>query len=232
MFVQLFILFWYVAHGEAVQARHSFSFFTVLTYWGITFYFLVASIHTFAYARTGSPYLDRFPRQLQALHSLYYTSVTTYPFLVTIVYWGILFSGPWFTVEFSAWSNISQHAMNSVFALFEIIFTRTDPLPLIHLFWLIVILALYCGLAYVTKATRNYYVYPFLDPSGGHSGRVAVYVVILGVAIVIIWTIVRLVIWTRKWVTETKMQKKGKFYNGRNISQGEVELEAVQVWEK
>lgn len=203
---------------------------TVLCYWGLSFYFLTASIHTFSYAlHGGTPLLNRFPRPLQALHSLFYTTIVCYPFLVTIVYWGVIFAGPWFPLEFNAWSNISEHAMNSGFALFEISMTRTHPPPWIHLLWLIVILACYLGLAYLTHYTKGIYVYSFLDPS---KGPVAGYVFGIAAGIIIIFCIVKGLIWVRKWVTEKKMGKTGKFYAGRQMGQGEVELETSRAWEK
>lgn len=87
-------------------ARHSFSYFTNLTYWGLAFYFFFSALHTVSYVRTGSPLLSRWPRPLQALHSFFYTTVVTFPVLVTVVFWAILYSGPWFPVTFNAWSNV------------------------------------------------------------------------------------------------------------------------------
>lgn len=43
---------------------------------------------------------------MQALHAVYYTTVVTFPILVTIVFWGVLYESPWFPVRFDAWSNV------------------------------------------------------------------------------------------------------------------------------
>ncbi|KAL3422195.1 hypothetical protein PVAG01_06351 [Phlyctema vagabunda] len=234
--VLLFIIGWEYtrpAYGGVAGVQLSFSFFTVLCYWGLSFYFLVAAIHTFSYAlHGGTPLLNRFPRPLQALHHLFYTTITTFPFLVTIVYWGVLFSGPWFPLRFNAWSNISEHAMNSGFALFEISMTRVNPPPWIHLLWLILILCCYLGLAYLTHYTKGIYVYSFLDPSNGHKGRVVGYVFGIAAAIIIIFSIVKGLIHLRKLVTEKKMGRTGKFYGGRGLGTAEIELETQRVWEK
>jgi hypothetical protein len=131
---------------------------------------------------------------------------------VTIVYWGVLYSGSWFTREFDAWHNISQHALNSAFALFEIFMTRTNPPPWIHLLWLIVILLLYLGLAFITLATQGFYVYDFLSyKHDGGRGFVAAYVLGIAVGIVIVFCLVWLIIWARRWVTEKKMGRDGRF---------------------
>jgi len=202
---------WAVTHCEA--SRASFSYFTSLTYWGLGFYFLAAAIHTFTYARSGVPLLDRAPlsvrRLLQALHSLLYTTIVVYPFIVTIVYWGILYSGHWFDLEIDAWSNISEHMLNSVLALFEIVVPRTDPPPLIHMIWIVFILALYLALAYVTHATKGFYTYSFLDPAKG--GIVAAYCFGIAVGGIIVFGVVWGLIRLRKWLTEEKLGRRGKF---------------------
>jgi hypothetical protein len=238
--VEIFILAWDCTHTEldgCSVSRSTFSYFTVLTYWGIAFYFLTSSFHTLIYILTGTPPLSRLPRPLQAFCSLFYTTIVVYPFIVTIVYWGVLYSSPWFPTVFGAWSNISQHAMNSLFALFEILLTRTDTLPLVHMLWLIVILAMYCGLAYVTHATKGFYVYSFLDP--GRNGRGAVVGYIFGIAVgcIIVFGVAWGLIWTRRWVTEKKFAKTGKFARRdrrgvimevrreRNLETGESDVE-------
>lgn len=105
---------WYGTHQEAGEIGRSFSYFTQLTYWGLLFYTLTASIHGFKYAKAGYSWLDRWPRLLQVLHSLYYTTIVTLPPLVTIVYWVILFSGTWYTVQFNAWSNVCSRHFNLI----------------------------------------------------------------------------------------------------------------------
>ncbi|CAM1504656.1 Fc.00g022470.m01.CDS01 [Cosmosporella sp. VM-42] len=211
---RFFIIGWTCAHdslGGCSDVRQSFSYFTILTYWGLAFYFLVAAIHTLTYAIRGRSLLDRFPRPLQALYSFFYTTIVTFPFLVTIVYWGVLYKS-WFTVEFTAWENISQHALNSLFALFEIFIPRTSPMLWVHILWLILILAGYLAVAYITLADQGWYTYNFLDHDKvGGRGIVAAYIIGIAVGIVIIFCIVYGVVWVRKWVTETKLGKDGKF---------------------
>lgn len=232
-FTTIVVIFgWNGSHGGAQSSRRSFSYFTDITYWGLAFYFLFAGLHSFSYARTGKSWLRSWPRPLQAAHAIFYTTVVTFPFLVTIVYWGILYSGPWFPQVFNAWSNvsgkaslslsimggesteltppqISRHTLNSVLALFEILLPRTNPPPLLHLPFLIVILALYLALAYITFATQGFYTYSFLDPGRG-KGRLVGYVFGILVAICVIYGLVCGLIWTRRRVTETMWGMDGK----------------------
>ena len=112
-FVTIFFIFgWNGQHssdGEdgSEASRRSFSYFTHLSFWGVAFYFLVSAVHTFLYARTGRSVLfDKWPRVFRALHSLFYTTITNFPFVVLVVYWTILFEGPWFPEVFDAWTNV------------------------------------------------------------------------------------------------------------------------------
>lgn len=104
----IIIWVWYGTHDDRIGIGQSFSYFTWLTYWGLGFYFLFAAIHTACYARTGRSVLfDRWPRACRVLHGLLYTTVTTFPFLVTIVFWAIIFAPPFWSPTFPGWSNVS-----------------------------------------------------------------------------------------------------------------------------
>ncbi|KAK1837154.1 hypothetical protein QBC39DRAFT_387462 [Podospora conica] len=213
-FTSIFILAHECAYAPngCASSRERFSYFTVLTYWGLAFYFLAAAVHTFTYARTGVPLLARLPRPLQALHSLFYTTITVYPFIVTVVYWATLYSGTWFPTVFDGWSNVSQHMLNSFFALFEIFVPRTSPPPVVHVLWLLVVLAGYLGVAYITHAAQGWYPYSFLDP-----GRANVTAYVFGIlaGALVVFGVVWGLVWARRWVTEKKMGRAGKFARGR-----------------
>lgn len=101
--------------------------------------------------------------------------------------------------------------MNAVYALFEIVFPRTAPLPFIDLVPIIILLALYLALAYLTHATEGFWVYDFLDNETSSSGKVAGYIVGILVAAIIVFLIVRYLIMLRVWVTEKRLGKTGKF---------------------
>jgi hypothetical protein len=72
-------------------------------------------------------------------------------------------------------------------------------------------LALYVGVAYITKATEGFYVYSFLDPHmKGGQGRVTGYVFGIMALAIVTFIIVKYLILLRKWITETKLHKLGK----------------------
>lgn len=83
-FVVLFTILGYDdSHGDSKAAGESFSYFTVLGYWGAAFYYAFAAAHTASYWLYGTSWLQKWPRALQWAHSCYYSTVTTFPFIVT-----------------------------------------------------------------------------------------------------------------------------------------------------
>lgn len=234
-FATIFTVFgWDDAHRLAAAARQSFSYFTNLTYWGLAFYLLFGALHTFSYARTGQAWLRSWPRPLQAAHAVFYSTVVTFPFLVTLVFWAILYKDPWFPVVEEGWSNISQHALNSLFALVEVVLPRTSPPPPLHIVFLVILLACYLALAYITHATEGFYPYSFLDPGKGN-GRVTGYCFGILIAICVIFGIVWGVIWLRNLATQ-KLGLEGKFAGQRRKADGldvrERNVEVVELQEE
>lgn len=101
-----FILGWEGVHERHFENRLYHSYFTHLTYWGLAFYFLFSSLHTFRYVLTGASWLQRWPVALQIAHAVFYTTIVTFPILVTAVFWAVIYSGVWFPDEFGAWTNV------------------------------------------------------------------------------------------------------------------------------
>ncbi|KAK2733933.1 hypothetical protein FQN57_001916 [Myotisia sp. PD_48] len=210
-FTTIFVIFgWQGTHGYSEYNGRTFSYFTHLSFWGLAFYFLVAAIHTFLYSRTGRSVLfDKWPRALLALHSLFFSTITVFPFLVVIVYWALLFDGTWFPDVFDSWTNVSQHAMPAFFSLFEIIFSTTYMLPLLHIPFLFLVMLLYLALAYITNSTQGFFVYPFLDPgvNGEDNMNVVRYSFGIAAAILVLFGIVWFLIWLRRRLVGPETRK-------------------------
>ncbi|KAF8464077.1 hypothetical protein BDZ91DRAFT_660661 [Kalaharituber pfeilii] len=187
---------------ESDEAGQSFSYFTNLSYWGLAFYFLFSGYHTFQYARYAQAPLQKWPRLLQFLHSLYYSTIVLFPFVVTAVYWALLAPDEWFPVVYQAWSNVSVHAMNALFAFLEIVLSRAGPMPWIHIPFLIVFLGGYLGVAYITYATQGFYTYSFLDPKKDGPGIVAAYICGIVVGICVLFAVVWGIQWVKIWFFE------------------------------
>ncbi|KAJ7258413.1 hypothetical protein B0H12DRAFT_1109842 [Mycena haematopus] len=166
------------------------SYFTLLSYIGLTSYYWAAAVQTFFYARYGRYLLRRWPRPLQGLHVLLQSTITVFPFIVTVVYWALLSAAKTFDTPLDSWENISLHAMNSAFVLFEILFTNSPPAPWIMIPVQILLLGAYLGVAYITHATQGFYTYSFLNPSNG-GGLLAGYIVGIGAGDIVVFTLAR-----------------------------------------
>jgi len=83
-FTTLFTIFGFNgSHGMSEASQHSFSYFTHLTYWGLAFYQAFAALHTGKYWLTGTSFLARWPKALQVAHSMFYSTIVVYPWIVT-----------------------------------------------------------------------------------------------------------------------------------------------------
>lgn len=127
--------------------------------------------------------------------------------------------------------QVSGHLLNSVFALFEVVFARTERMPWIHLPFLVFFLAGYLAVAYITYATQGFYTYNFLDPTTG-KGKVVAYCFGIVAAICVVFVVVWLLVWARLVVTEKLLGAKGKFSSrdrGRGVEGKGAEAEVSKV---
>ncbi|OQE28709.1 hypothetical protein PENSTE_c003G04074 [Penicillium steckii] len=209
IFLSIFFIWgWDGTHGNRDAIGQSFSFFTWLTYWGLAFYTLFAAIHTACYAYSGRSLLfNRWPRALRALHGLLYTTITVFPPLVTLVFWIILYKPPFYKEVFTGWSNVSQHGLNSLYAILEILLPTTAPHPWISIPVLILILLLYLCVAYITVHTEGFYAYSFLDIDKNGSGLVTGYCFGILAAILVIFLVTWGLIWFRAWLVKGKIKR-------------------------
>lgn len=215
----LVVLIWQSARLH--EGNSFFSYFTHLSYIGLCAYFFSAGVQGMLYARCpinkGTFVLSRkWPRFLQFLHVWLYATVVTFPIVVTVVYW-VLLSGPkTFSTRFNAWSNVSMHALNTAFVLFELVLTNVPPVLWIYLPLCILVLACYLGLAYITYATLHFYVYSFLNPKKGPI--LAAYIIGIFVGECVVYVLVHLVAFLRQ-----KVVKKRSVGTSRSASAEEKE---------
>jgi len=181
------------------DAAGFFSYFTHLTYCGICGYFFAAGFQTALYARHGQKAypLQRWAKPWRFLHLLLLSTITAFPILVSIVFWGVIADASTFDNRYDAWSAISVHLLNSVFALFEIILTNTSASAWILLPFGVVFLLGYVGVIYITYATQGFYAYSFMDPAHG-LGHLAMYIVGIGLAECVIFALVHGIVLLRQ----------------------------------
>ncbi|KAJ7148063.1 hypothetical protein C8R43DRAFT_522183 [Mycena crocata] len=210
------------------NAKSFLSYFTELSYIGLVAYYCAAAVQSLFYARYGRYWLQRWPRPLQALHVLLQSTVTTFPFIVTIVFWVLLASPRTFSTTYGGWSNISIHALNSVFALFEILLTNAPPAPWLALPVHILLLAGYLGVAYITHITQGFYTYDFLDPHK-EGALLAAYIVGIAVGEIVVFLLARGVTVLRQRL----VVRRGLLREGHDSAlMGGGGGEAIDEWEE
>jgi hypothetical protein len=82
------------------------------------------------------------------------------------VFWSLISTPPHkkaFSTILLQWTNISFHCLNSVFALFEVIFSAVSVQRWTHSIVLLTIMILYIAMAYIIRAAAGFYVYEFMD---------------------------------------------------------------------
>jgi hypothetical protein len=119
-----------------------FSYFTDISFIALAFYFLFAAGHTLWYARTGTSPLNKWYRPFQLAHTILFSTIITFSILVTIVFWSLLSNSSTFATSRSTWSNISKHALNSVYAIFEILFSAVGKQPWSHFIFIMAFLGM------------------------------------------------------------------------------------------
>ncbi|KAL0959393.1 hypothetical protein HGRIS_014642 [Hohenbuehelia grisea] len=169
-----------------------YSYFTSLSFIGLTSYYVAAATHTGVFVATkGRKYLlADWGRVLQTMYEILFATISTFPIVVTVVFWTLLSSPDTFATPLSSFSSIVQHACNTPFALFEILLTNAPPLRWIHLPVCVVLLGLYLCVAYITHASQGVYVYNFLDPNITH-GRLAAYIVGIAIGECVVFALVK-----------------------------------------
>lgn len=122
-----------------------------------------------------------------------------------------------------------MHALNAVFALFELLFTRTERPPWIQIPFLVLLLAGYLGVAFITYADQGFFTYGFLDFNKNSSGSVAAYVFGILAGMIVVFLIVTAIIWARNLLFERVFGKDEKYYlrdkgmrSGRRYENGAV----------
>ncbi|KAK0201460.1 hypothetical protein DFS33DRAFT_988027 [Desarmillaria ectypa] len=216
------------------DADSYFSYFTHLTYIGLCSYYFASGVQTLVYARNGTYLLRTWPfsKTLQFLHVWLHSTIVTFPFVVTLTFWALLSSSSTFSSSFNTWNNISVHALNSVYGLFEILFTNTPPPPPVFLLANIVLLGGYLGVAYITNATQGFYTYDFLDPQQQGS-FLAAYVVGIAVGYAVLFGIVSGIMVTRRRIANKVKYNKVEGEKEMSVRQGEsLSTSGSTEWQK
>ncbi|KAF7290479.1 hypothetical protein MKEN_01498500 [Mycena kentingensis (nom. inval.)] len=203
------------------------SYFTDLAYIGLTAYLIAAAVQSLAYARYGTYPLRRWPRLLQWLHVVLQSTTTTFPFIVTIVFWALLASPEVFDTTYSTYSNISVHAPQLPLRP-----ARPPPIthparPVAHPPPCISSSSPPTSASRTSPRTQQgFYPYSFLDPNpDSGSGRLlGAYIVGIAVGEAVVFCVVRGVVLLRVRLAR-RLARAGE-------GDGDVEREGLEDWEE
>lgn len=206
------------------------TYFTRLSYIGICAYFWAATTQTLSFAlrqrqRKSGYALQSWPKILQFLHLYLTSSILTLPIIVTVVYW-VLLTPSNLDDPINTFLTISQHALNAVFILFEMLLTNVPPPRWGYLGPCVLILALYLAMAYVVHAAQGYYTYPFLNPVE-QGPLLAAYVVGIGLAGVIVFILVHWIMRLRVRLTPPSTPAYSE-----EMSEKRAREERIDEWEE
>lgn len=139
---------------------------------------------------------------LGPIHSFFYTTIVTFPFLVTGIYWAALTDGSKWESPWSTWNNVTFHILNTLFATFEIVVSRTNPTPWFHLLGLYAVLGLYFALTCFHFQLEGWWPYAFLEKVRGGEEDSWICPVLISISTAVGFVLVRFCIWLRKTCTE------------------------------
>ncbi|KAI8870366.1 hypothetical protein GQ42DRAFT_107416, partial [Ramicandelaber brevisporus] len=163
LIVNLQLLIYQASRGNA---RFLYAFFTNLSYIGLTSYMVTATVHTgiAAFNTTNRYYLfDLLPSFFSnVLLWLVYETAIPYSFVVTVIYWSILYRASDQPSAIKTYSNVSVHALNFVFAFIEMSLNRM-VMKRSHTIYFCIPAVLYLCLAWMLYGIYGVFVYPFLD---------------------------------------------------------------------
>ncbi|KAI9336704.1 hypothetical protein BDR26DRAFT_864406 [Obelidium mucronatum] len=149
---------------DVSEGKSFWGYFTFWTFLGIIVYFAVAVYNSYLYIySSGQKVLDARPSLVKLLNWYLYMMPATCCYIVTIVFWVLLFP-IWQGSQTRLWLTTSQHGANSLFMIFEFVF---GSVPLVYqLVWpYLVTVGLYVALAFVYHAETGFWSYAFLDTS-------------------------------------------------------------------
>ncbi|MCW2163048.1 hypothetical protein B0I12_000174 [Microbacterium hydrothermale] len=178
--------------GEALaQGRHVptvvanfFSFFTILSNVSSAVVLLVLGVRFFARGRR----LEVDPRGLATALAF----VSTYMIVTGVVY-NLLLRGLPLQPETVGWSNEVMHVWGPLFLLLDVVlgplrrrlpWSAAFAAAIFPIVWIVYTLVRAPLITNPTTGAPYWYPYPFLDPNTGGWGSVAVYIVIIAVAII------------------------------------------------
>ncbi|KAJ1934834.1 hypothetical protein FBU59_005569 [Linderina macrospora] len=124
---------------------------------------------------------------------LLYETFTCYAPLVSLIYWGFLYSSSGgFDEAIDTWMGTSMHATNTALMLLEVLLFSRCPYRWTHFAVVMGVLASYLVLVYFMVGVYDFYVYPFFD-ARFFGGYVAVICLLVVDVVGLVWVVLLMV---------------------------------------
>ncbi|KAJ3264032.1 hypothetical protein HDU77_009552 [Chytriomyces hyalinus] len=143
-----------------------YGYFTNWTLLGINMYLMAAVFNTayYIYSQDALAKMNSRPVVVRYINWMLYMVPAVSCYIVSIVYWSLIFPSSKEKNPFSMWVTASQHAANSIIMISELIF-GCIPLAYAHLPTFLLIAFLYLGITLIFHAKTGIWAYNFLDTS-------------------------------------------------------------------
>lgn len=158
-----------------------------------------------------------FSRPLQVCHTLLVSTISSFPLMVTVIFWSVL-SGPTSLADpYSIFANIGKHTLNYVLTMVDLVILSRTPLrPWWHLVFLIILLALYLGIVKITYDRFHVWVYGFFNLQQFGVPLVVMFSLLLGVFVVASFCVSQGLILLREFVA-ARVQKSGQWGSAKAV---------------
>jgi len=175
-------------------------YFTNLVYIALTIYLASSALYTALY-RLSCNRPDKSAPLLPApilftLHHVLYVSLVTSHIVVLVVYWSLIYQPDIPQTAVYTWIDFSQHALNAVFIMLEVVLGRM-MLRWIDCCVVLLVPVLYAAYTWAIYGLYGQWVYRFLDWNQGRS--TPLWYVIMLAMFVGVFVIMRLLHRVREW---------------------------------
>ncbi|KAF9574781.1 hypothetical protein EC968_005567 [Mortierella alpina] len=170
--------------------RYFISFFTNISFCALIAYFVWSLVWSVQYSRLAEKDRDAWiKRRLHGWGIIYwilYSSSAVFHIIVPLVYWTFLRSHQKPHTGVYEWATVSEHSMDGVFMIVEIVCSRM-VMDVRHLPFTLLFMALYLLVTFVHWWSTGLWVYSFLDYITQGWTKTVVYYVGVAVGLVVVY---------------------------------------------
>ena len=160
---------------------------------------------------------SRFSRPFQLCHTLLISTVSSFPLVVTVIFWSVLRGPTPLSDPYSIFANVGKHTLNYVLTMLDLILLSRTPLrPWWHMLLVATLLALYLGIVEITYRRYHVWVYAFFNAYQFGTPLVVLFCLVLGVFAVASFLLTQLLMLGRE-VLAAKVQRSGGWGSAKAV---------------